>query len=146
MGRRSVLSFVRPLTVLLLKSLHDLDGVIRPLFFWECAVHFKEPEMHTHGLERFPIAPGRISLVLDGSCIGGTMFTLTPTGVNESVLAWTRAAVASPKELSDAGWREDTAMSMWQHHGASTAMAHFSRAITRENEGEVQYAIRYSEK
>ncbi|KAG6541758.1 hypothetical protein Mapa_016770 [Marchantia paleacea] len=67
----------------------------------------------------------------------GTMFTLTPTGVNESVLAWTRAAVASPKELSDAGWREDTAMSMWQHHGASTAMAHFSRAITRENEGEV---------
>ncbi|KAL2620874.1 hypothetical protein R1flu_001079 [Riccia fluitans] len=68
---------------------------------------------------------------------GGTIFTLTPDGVDENILAWTRAAVASHKELSEAGWKEDTATSMWQHHVASSAMAHFSRAISRENEGEV---------
>lgn len=66
-----------------------------------------------------------------------TIFSLTESGVDDSVLAWTRAAVASTKELADAGWREETLLDEGVSHKAASAMAHFIQPVGQENESEV---------
>lgn len=44
-----------------------------------------------------------------GLPLDGAVFSLKPAGIDESVIAWTRAAVATRQELYDAGWREGIA-------------------------------------
>ncbi|EFJ24988.1 hypothetical protein SELMODRAFT_414219 [Selaginella moellendorffii] len=60
---------------------------------------------------------------------GGTLVSIVPEGVDESVLAWTRAAIASPRELSAAGWKSDGKY--------QKAIMYFSEPINRDNECEV---------
>jgi hypothetical protein len=62
---------------------------------------------------------------------------LTPAGVDESVIAWTRAAVATRQELYDAGWREGVRERASGYPSAATVMFRFSSPISRDNEGEV---------
>ncbi|KAJ7552070.1 hypothetical protein O6H91_06G040400 [Diphasiastrum complanatum] len=95
----------------------------------------QENQNHAVDLPASVLAPlksksNAILLEAVGLSISRSIYTLTPLGVDESVLAWTRVAVASPRELVDAGWREDS-------RGASSAMVYFSKPVSRENESEV---------
>lgn len=67
----------------------------------------------------------------------GAIFSLTAAGVDESVLAWTRAAVASPEELASVGWTEGALKKANGLASASRAMFHFSMPVSKENETEV---------
>ena len=53
------------------------------------------------------------------------------------MLAWTRAAVASPEELASAGWTEEALKKANGLTSASKAMFHFSKPVSKENETEV---------
>lgn len=68
----------------------------------------------------------------------GAVFSLTPAGVDESVLAWTRAAIASHQELIKIGWKEGAASRKNVYFDASRAMALFSEPINSENETAVR--------
>ena len=67
----------------------------------------------------------------------GAVFSLTSAGVDESVMAWTRAAVATRQELYDAGWRESMRERAAGYPSVGTVMFRLSRPIGRDNESEV---------
>lgn len=71
---------------------------------------------------------------LIGGWTGGAVFTVTSSGVDESVMAWTRAAVASKEEMEEAGWREG-------HHNAPSIMLQFTQPTSQQNELEVRNCI-----
>ncbi|KAG0622727.1 hypothetical protein M758_3G118800 [Ceratodon purpureus] len=72
-----------------------------------------------------------------GLPLDGAVFSLTSAGVDESVMAWTRAVVATRQELYDAGWREGVRERAAGYPSAATVMFRFSRPISRDNEDEV---------
>lgn len=62
---------------------------------------------------------------------------MTSAGVDESVMAWTRVAVATRQELYDAGWKEGIRERAAGYPSAATVMFRFSTPINRDNESEV---------
>lgn len=68
----------------------------------------------------------------------GAVFSLTSAGVDDSVMAWTRAAVATRQELYDAGWREGVRERVAGYTSAATVMFRFCKPISRDNESEVR--------
>lgn len=67
----------------------------------------------------------------------GAVFSITESGVDESVLAWTRVAIASTKELANAGWNVGAALDGWACSKAASSMAYFHQPVSQENESEV---------
>ncbi|MCO5568024.1 hypothetical protein L7F22_021720 [Adiantum nelumboides] len=67
----------------------------------------------------------------------GAIFSITEAGVDDTALAWTRAAVASAKELAAAGWSGETQSDEGTGNLAAMAMARFLQPISHENESEV---------
>lgn len=72
-----------------------------------------------------------------GLPLDGAIFSLTSAGVDESVMAWTRVAVATRQELYDAGWKEGIRERAAGYPSAATVMFRFSTPINRDNESEV---------
>ncbi|KAI5064839.1 hypothetical protein GOP47_0019534 [Adiantum capillus-veneris] len=67
----------------------------------------------------------------------GAILSITEAGVDDSALAWTRAAVASAKELASAGWSGETQSDEETSNMAASAMASFHQPVSQENESEV---------
>jgi hypothetical protein len=58
---------------------------------------------------------------------------MSPAGLDDTLLAWTRVAVATPDELASAGWTPEKA----GFESAGRAMAKFVEPVSRRNELQV---------
>ncbi|KAH7279877.1 hypothetical protein KP509_37G041900 [Ceratopteris richardii] len=67
----------------------------------------------------------------------GAIFSITEDGVDETALAWTRAAVASIKELASVGWTEGKHSQEKINTRGNMSMACFLKPVSHENESEV---------
>ncbi|CAM6014918.1 unnamed protein product [Sphagnum balticum] len=102
---------------------------------------FVDSENHNHAVDLPASTLGPVKskaneafLEAIGLPIGGAVFTVTSSGVDESVMAWTRAAVASKEEMEEAGWREG-------HHNAPSIMLQFLQPTSQQNELEMLHRL-----
>lgn len=71
--------------------------------------------------------------IFDHLSAESTLFTLSPSGLDDTLLAWTRAAVATPNELAAAGWTPKNC----GPRAAARALACFAEPVGRRNELQV---------